>query len=158
MWINVIRADVPSVNNNVYPLSTLELAAELPPCSLYPKYGKIEDGGYVYPDPEVGKADAYRIEDGWLQAHIHFLCPHFASQVKSGELVVRAAVIAVTDPDDIAPDGYPADHMVRRLILTINKIDHLALCDPRDASWCIDGACNTSSAPSPSPALTSTPT
>ncbi len=152
MWVDIVRADVPSLNNNVYPESTLRTAALLPPCPVYPAYGKaVEEGGFVYTEPQIAQTLAYRFEDGWLQAQLYFFCPHFANQVKDGHSVVRAAIEGIMDQ----PDG---EWGVRRLVLSISKIDHLALCSPLVASWCIDGACKTSSAPSQSPASTSTPT
>lgn len=130
MWVSIIRADKPSLNNNVYPETTLRSAALLPPCPVYPAYGRaVEEGGFIYTEPQIAQVLEYRFEDGWFQARLHFFCPHFANLVKESVKVVRAAVEGITDPPVTDPD-------VRRIILTINKIDHLALCNPEDASWC----------------------
>lgn len=130
MWINVIKADYPSLNNNVYPEAVLREVA-LQPAPVYPSYGKpLEEGGFVYAEPQIAQAMAYRFEDGWLQAHIHFFCPHFASMVKDGTRVVRAAAVAKIDSRDAEPG-------VRRLVVALDRIDHMALCNPQEASWCV---------------------
>lgn len=131
MWVNIIKADAPSLNNNVYPEVVLQQAITLLSAPVYPSYNKAGDeGGFVHDEsgnPRIGTAIEYRFENGWLQANLHFLCPHFASLVRDGCRVVRAAVVCQTDRLNTG---------TKQLIISIDRIDHLAICFIEDASWC----------------------
>ncbi len=134
MWVEVIKADTPSLNNNVYPEKILKAAAELPFCKVYSTYCKKERNGCFIVDnqnnPAVGEVLAWSYDDGWLKAQIVLYCPHFASLIKDGYRVIRAATVATTVPENTDP-------AVRRVILNIGKIDHLAICHPDEASWTV---------------------
>jgi hypothetical protein len=134
MWVEVIKADTPSLNNNVYPEAALKAAAELPLCKVYPAYCKAgEDGGFVVDEennPVVGEVIAWSYDDGWFKAQIVVYCPHFASLLKEGHRVVRAAAVATIVPEDTDP-------VVRRVILKIDRIDHLAIRHPDETSWTV---------------------
>ncbi len=133
MWIPIIKADAPSLNNNIYPESALKEAAKLPVCKIYSTYCKPgENGGFIadHENPAVGEVLAWTFDDSWLRAEVHFYCPHFASLVKDGYRVLRAATVAKTVPEDIIKS-------VRHIVIVIDKIDHLAVCFVGDASWTV---------------------
>lgn len=156
MWVDVIKADIPSLNGNIYPELILKDAVFIPSCQIYTTYCKSSaraEGGFEIDEennPAIGKAIAYRVENGWFQALIQIYCPHFVSLVNSGQRVIRAAAV-VAAAEDAAP-------IVKRIVAKIERIDHLALCNPEEASWTALTQPDSSSARPPSPESTSTPT
>lgn len=143
MWVQVIRANVRSLNGNVYPEEVLkQVASGLTPCKLYRQYGRFTDDGVTHEAAPVAEATAFLYEKGWLLANLEGLSDTDRDTLLAGGKVVRAAAVATFAPPPV--EG--------QLVVKVERMDHLALCDPEDASWCVGMTCKSSSVVSPSPA------